>query len=135
MASSNAPPNEVETSGSNAVASPLKNVTCARHLADAIKRMAVTNAGARYDRLAVFSCPLSLYSGGGLGWGSQDFQFAKDRQFGRRVKNPHPGPPPEYREREKREIADLVTGPTNAATLVLMLKHCIFDVTKRTLEN
>jgi len=46
VASSKAPPNEVETSGSNAVASPLKNGTCARHLADAINRKAVTNAAA-----------------------------------------------------------------------------------------
>src|SRR5688572_27486771 len=46
--------------------------------------------------IACGSCPLSRYSGGGLGRGFLISDFRSQMR-----KRPHPCPPPEYREREE----------------------------------
>jgi cobalt-zinc-cadmium efflux system outer membrane protein len=44
-------------------------------------------------------CPLSLYSGGGLGWGFLTRRRGRKFFLPQMSSNPHPNPPPEHRER------------------------------------
>jgi hypothetical protein len=72
-------------------------------------------AGSVVCRLWIRACifRLSRYSGGGLGWGLMPMCA--------QTASPHPNPPPEYREREKRETSGMVALVLPLAVTALLL--------------